>query len=63
MLSTITNYNNDTLENFTGVFRHSKLTEAVNNVDTSILSNITTVKIIQVYYTHTKLSIKIYIII
>ena len=45
VLSTITNYNNDTLENFTGVFRHSKLTEAVNNADTSILSNITTVKL------------------
>ena len=44
VLSTITNYNNDTLENFTGVFRHSKLTEAINNADTSILSNITTVK-------------------
>ena len=44
VLSTITNYNNDTLENFTGVFRHSKLTEAINNADTSILSNITTIK-------------------
>jgi hypothetical protein len=44
VLSTITNYNNDTLENFTGVFRHSKLTEAINNADVSILSNITTVK-------------------
>ena len=26
------------------MFRYSKLTEAVNNADTSILSNITTVK-------------------
>ena len=40
----ITNFNEDTLKNFTGVFRHSKLTEAVNGADTSILSNITTVK-------------------
>jgi len=40
----IVTYNNDTLEDFTGMFRHSKLTEAVNNADTSILSNITTVK-------------------
>ena len=32
------------MKNFTGVFRHSKLTEAINNADTSILSNITTVK-------------------
>jgi len=37
-------YNNETLENFTGMFRYSKLLEAVNNADTSILSNITTVK-------------------
>ena len=37
-------YNNDTLENFTGMFRYSKLLETVNNADTSILSNITTVK-------------------
>ena len=40
----ISSYNEDTLKNFTGVFRHSKLTEAVNNADSSILSNITTVK-------------------
>ena len=44
VLAAITTYGNDTLENFTGVFRHSKLTESVNNADTSILSNITTVK-------------------
>jgi len=37
-------YNNETLENFTGMFRYSKLLEAVNSADTSILSNITTVK-------------------
>jgi len=41
----IATYNNDTLEDFTGMFRHSKLTESVNNADTSILSNITTVKL------------------
>jgi hypothetical protein len=40
----ITGYNNDTLENFTGMFRYSKLLETVNDADTSILSNITTVK-------------------
>jgi len=40
----IANYNNDTLEDFAGMFRHSKVTEAINNADTSILSNITTVK-------------------
>ena len=41
----IIEYNQDNLLNFTGVFRHSKLTEAVNGADPSILSNITTVKL------------------
>jgi len=45
VLTTISNYNNDTLKNFTGVFRHSKLLESINNADTSILSNITTLKL------------------
>ena len=45
VLQAIITYGNNTLENFTGVFRHSKLTESVNNADTSILSNITTVKL------------------
>ena len=45
VLSTISTYGNNTLENFTGIFRHSKLTENINNADTSILSNITTVKL------------------
>ena len=40
----IATYNNNTLENFVGVFRYSKLLEAINDADTSILSNITTVK-------------------
>ena len=44
VLSVISNYNNDTLKDFTGVFRHSKLLENINNADTSILSNITTLK-------------------
>ena len=37
-------YNQNNLQNFTGVFRHSKLIEAINDADSSILSNITTVK-------------------
>ena len=45
ILAAITTYGNDTLENFVGVFRHSRLTESINNADTSILSNITTVKL------------------
>ena len=44
VLSVISNYNNNTLKNFTGVFRHSQLLENINNADTSILSNITTLK-------------------
>ena len=44
VLTKIASYNNDTLEDFAGMFRYSKLIEAVNDADTSILSNITTVK-------------------
>jgi len=45
VLTVITNYNEDALQDFTGIFRHSKLLENINNADTSILSNITTVKL------------------
>ena len=44
VLNAIANYNNNTLENFAGMFRYSKVIEAINDADTSILSNITTVK-------------------
>jgi len=44
VLTVISNYNNNTLKNFTGVFRHSQLLENINNADSSILSNITTIK-------------------
>jgi len=44
VLAAISNYNADNLQNFVGVFRHSKLLESINNADTSILSNITTLK-------------------
>ena len=37
-------YNQNNLQNFTGIFRYSKLLEAINDADSSILSNITTVK-------------------
>ena len=40
----ITNFNNNNLQQFDNVFRHSKFIETINKVDTSILSNITTVK-------------------
>ena len=44
VLNAITTYNNDTLEDFAGMFRYSQLLQTVNEADTSILSNITTVK-------------------
>ena len=52
VLSKIASYNNNELEDFTGMFRYSKLIEAVNDADTSILSNITTVKMYK-YFTPT----------
>jgi len=44
VLDTITLYNQNTLENFTGMYRHSVLSSLIDNTDTAILSNITTVK-------------------
>jgi len=44
VLSKIATYNNDTLNDFAGMFRYSQLLQTVNEADTSILSNITTVK-------------------
>ena len=44
VLDTIGIYNQETLENFTGMFRHSVLTGLIDDTDPSILSNVTTVK-------------------
>ena len=52
VLSKIAIYNNNTLEDFTGMFRYSKLIEDINGADTSILSNITTLKLYK-YFTPT----------
>ena len=41
VITTITNYNTDTLQKFDGVFRHSKVTGLIDDTDTSILSNVT----------------------
>ena len=41
----VTNYNTNTLQKFDSIYRHSKLTGLIDDVDTSILSNITTIKI------------------
>ena len=44
VLNAISNYNEDTLENFTGMFRYSTVGQVIDSADTSILSNITKVK-------------------
>jgi len=41
----ISNYNTNTLQKFDGVFRHSKVTGLIDDVDTSILSNVTSLLI------------------
>ena len=43
IIDAITDYNTNTLQKFDSVFRYSKLTGLIDDVDTSILSNITTV--------------------
>tara|TARA_Y100001937_G_scaffold51994_1_gene72061 strand:- start:258 stop:2120 length:1863 start_codon:yes stop_codon:yes gene_type:complete len=45
VITTLTNYNTNTLNQFDGVFRYSKITGLIDNTDTSIVSNITKVKI------------------
>jgi len=45
IVTAITNYNTTILQKFDAVFRYSKLTGLIDDTDTSILSNITTVKI------------------
>tara|TARA_B110000977_G_C11064771_1_gene487367 strand:- start:843 stop:2696 length:1854 start_codon:yes stop_codon:yes gene_type:complete len=41
----ISNYNTNTLQQFDGVFRHSKITGLIDNVDNSILSNVTSLMV------------------
>ena len=41
----VTNYNTDTLQKFDNVLRYSKLLETIDDADSSILSNITTVRL------------------
>ena len=45
--TTLTNFNNTDLKNFNAVFRYSKLIGLIDDTDTSILSNITTVTMAQ----------------
>ena len=44
VLNAITTYNTDTLEDFTGMFRYSAVTKTIDEAESSILSNITKVK-------------------
>ena len=44
VVNAITTYNTDTLEDFTGMFRYSAVGQTIDNAESSILSNITKVK-------------------
>ena len=45
VLTALSNYNTTTLQKFDGVFRYSKVKGIIDDTDTSIVSNITTIKI------------------
>ena len=45
VLSSLTNYDTNTLQKFDSVFRYSKVVQLIDDTDSSILSNITTLKI------------------
>jgi len=45
IINNINNYNNSTLQTFSGVFRYSKVISLIDNTDTSITGNITTIKV------------------
>jgi len=45
VLAALTNYDTNTLQKFDSVFRYSKVIELIDDTDSSILSNITTLKI------------------
>tara|TARA_A100001035_G_scaffold60028_1_gene45014 strand:+ start:1073 stop:2950 length:1878 start_codon:yes stop_codon:yes gene_type:complete len=54
--TTISKYSDDNLNNFVGVFRHSELISLIDDVDSSILSNITTVNMYQTFKPETSSS-------
>jgi hypothetical protein len=49
VITNISNYNNTTLQRFDGIFRYSKIVGLIDNTDTSIISNITTIKIKKIF--------------
>jgi hypothetical protein len=54
IIDSITTYNNNTLQKFDGIFRYSKLLRLIDDSDTSIVSNITTLKIRKSFKTYIK---------
>ena len=50
VITTLTNYNTNTLNQFDGVFRYSKIIGLIDNTDASIVSNITTLKLEKVLH-------------
>merc|ERR1712127_556326 len=44
VIDAVISYNTNTLENFTGMFRYSEVLKTIDDADTSILSNITKIK-------------------
>ena len=44
VINTLQNFNDNNLEQFEGMYRHSKVTGLIDNTDTSITSNVTTVR-------------------
>ena len=49
IITAISNYNTNTLQQFDGVFRHSKITGLIDDTDTSILSNVTSLLVRKVF--------------
>ena len=47
--TTLNNYNTSDLEKFDGIFRHSKVTRLIDQTDSSILSNVTTVEMSKLF--------------
>jgi hypothetical protein len=45
IINNINNYNDTTLQNFSGIFRYSKVVSLIDGTDSSITGNITTIKI------------------
>ena len=58
VIDAISDFNTNTLQRFDGVFRYSKLTGIIDDIDSSILSNITTLEIRKTFAPTLNLSTK-----